>query len=397
MGPVLEQDRLNVTNKSRANLFSWRGQFTPEFVEYLLETFASDTHVVLDPFCGSGTVLQECATKDISASGFEINPAAYAMSKFFTFANVGIEERRGLIDSFSDNLGKLSNHCEDLPLFRPYPEYREKYKNLLDFAGDLFEQASSKQETLLAALTIFRAQDTKANGLITAVWNAFSALRKSLLSLPFTNSTISVELCDARHCHTGRNSNVDMVISSPPYINVLNYHQNYRAILEILGFDILKIARSEIGSNRKNRGNRFRTVVQYCLDMELALCSVANILRKNGKLVLVLGRESRVRGIPFSNSQIVQDMIECLGCFGKVGSYERAFVNRFGQVIKEDILVAERRQVTRFDENGRDIALSHLQHALAMCNKKVRSDIEDAIIAAPHIQPSPIFKYEEVI
>lgn len=397
MGPILEQDRLNVTKKSRTNLFSWRGQFTPEFVEYLLETFASEAHIVLDPFCGSGTVLQECVRREISASGFEINPAAYAMSKFFTFSNVHIEERRQLIDSLSKHLDKLPNYYEDLPLFKPSPKYREMYKNLLDFAKDLFKQTISKQETLLAVLMIFRAQDSKNNGLLSAVMNAFSILKSNLLSLPFANSNISVELCDARRCHTKLNSPVDMIITSPPYINVFNYHQNYRAILEILGFDILKIARSEIGSNRKNRGNRFRTVVQYCLDMKLSLYSLAKSFRKGGKLILVLGRESRVRGVPFENSQIARDIIECLGCFGKVSSYEREFINRYGQIIKEDILVTEQEQVAGFTESSRDIAISHLEHALAMCDKKVRNDIRDTIAMVPHIQPSTIFKCEEII
>ncbi len=56
---------------------------------------------------------------------------------------------------------------------------------------------------------------------------------------------------------------IDFVITSPPYINVFNYHQNYRQSAEILGWDLLKIAKSEIGSNRANRGNRFYTIIQF--------------------------------------------------------------------------------------------------------------------------------------
>ncbi|MCX6251878.1 MAG: DNA methyltransferase [Bacteroidetes bacterium] len=67
------QDRLDVKQKKRSNLFNWRGQFTPEFVEYLLEMFANPHSHVLDPFSGSGTVLQECARMNLQACGFEIN------------------------------------------------------------------------------------------------------------------------------------------------------------------------------------------------------------------------------------------------------------------------------------------------------------------------------------
>ena len=36
---------------------------------------------ILDPFAGSGTVLYECARKNISAYGIELNISAYLMSK----------------------------------------------------------------------------------------------------------------------------------------------------------------------------------------------------------------------------------------------------------------------------------------------------------------------------
>ena len=76
----LSQNKLDVLTKKRSNLFNWRGQFTPEFVEYILQTFTQKGDFVLDPFSGSGTVLQEAARLDLQATGIEINPAAYAMT-----------------------------------------------------------------------------------------------------------------------------------------------------------------------------------------------------------------------------------------------------------------------------------------------------------------------------
>lgn len=35
---VLEQNKLDVVHKHRSYYFNWKGQFTPEFVEYLLYT-----------------------------------------------------------------------------------------------------------------------------------------------------------------------------------------------------------------------------------------------------------------------------------------------------------------------------------------------------------------------
>ena len=37
---TLGRQKLDVTNKTRSNIFGWRGQFTPEFVRQGAESFA---------------------------------------------------------------------------------------------------------------------------------------------------------------------------------------------------------------------------------------------------------------------------------------------------------------------------------------------------------------------
>lgn len=53
----LPQGALNIDKRVRTNPFSWTGQFSPQLVEALLEIYAPDSGVVLDPFVGSGTRL----------------------------------------------------------------------------------------------------------------------------------------------------------------------------------------------------------------------------------------------------------------------------------------------------------------------------------------------------
>jgi len=51
--------KLNVVQKTRSHPFYWRGQFTPELVEYFLDIHADSNSLIADPFSGSGTVLLE--------------------------------------------------------------------------------------------------------------------------------------------------------------------------------------------------------------------------------------------------------------------------------------------------------------------------------------------------
>ncbi|MEM6830330.1 MAG: DNA methyltransferase, partial [Bacteroidota bacterium] len=94
----LIQEKLDVQQKKRSNIFNWRGQFTPEFVEYILDCANLQPNaLVADPFAGSGTVLIESAIKGYSSVGFEINPAAYQMASFYRYSILNLAQRHELL------------------------------------------------------------------------------------------------------------------------------------------------------------------------------------------------------------------------------------------------------------------------------------------------------------
>ncbi len=394
----LQSTRLNVENKTRSNLFSWRGQFTPQFVDYLLETYARPGQVVLDPFCGSGTVLQEATSRRLMAVGLEINPAAYAMAKFFSLSALSVGARKAIAGEANELLcNSLIRLPQDTPLFTESEDYRNRVSNLLRLATELLGGTDDKQTRLLLLLSLFRAESSKNGSLASVVSRSFQFVLEQLIQLPLTERPSVALLSDARNAHLHLDEEAHVIITSPPYINVFNYHQNYRAILELIGFDMLKVAHSEIGSNRKHRGNRFLTVIQYSLDIELAIKSFARALVPNGLLIMVLGRESRVRGVPFGNSDIVASIIERSGAFAKPKSHERVFTNRYGQSIYEDILVAQRIGLPDESEQARDIANASLLAALKNQAGDVQADIEEAIDLLDSVRPSPLFNKTALI
>ena len=181
------------------------------------------------------------------------------------------------------------------------------------------------------------------------------------------------------------------------YINVFNYHQNHRAIIEAFNYDILKVAHSEFGSNRKNRSNRLRTVVQYCLDMEQSIVSFWNALKPGGKMVLVVGRESNVRKTPFYNSKIVSQIIESSNGFGELFNLERSFTNKFGEDIREDILVTHKTESNIQDGNARQIAEESLKNAFNIAPYDVKPDFLEIFNSIDTVAASPIFNKKNII
>jgi len=394
---MLSQTKLNVIDKRRSNIFNWRGQFTPEFIEYLLDTFALTSYITFDPFCGSGTVLLESARKNLCSIGHEINPAAYAMARFITLSNLSYSNRQHLAAAAMSHVEPLIGSYSTLPLLEPKSDYREQYANLLHFAKELISRITVKNELVICLNALFDAESTGNGKLVQSIRKSFSGTIQKLYALPEADMKLSVGLCDARRSHEHLTDSIDLIITSPPYINVFNYHQNYRAIMELLGFDILKVAESEIGSNRKNRGNRFKTVIQYTLDMGETITSLVQCLKNNGILILIVGRESNVRGIPFSNSRILLELAESIGAFDKVVLHERAFINRFGKNIKEDIIVLRKNNQLLRKYAAHDIARSHLDKALSVASGDVADNIREAISTLESISPSPFLCKEGFI
>lgn len=397
MQAVLLQERLDVTQKSRANLFNWRGQFTPQLIEYLLSSYSNPGDIIADPFSGSGTVLLESIGKDLSCFGMEINPAAYVMSKFYAVSNFDVKVREDFLSCLEDKIFKLMQPHRTLSVLSGGASFRDQYKNLIQFTADLIPSLEAKLEKVVALNTLFICEGHKNCDLGTSVLVSLNQLKKFALSLPFTSRIISAHLGDARTVHLRCPVRPNLIITSPPYINVFNYHQNHRAILEAVGWDMLNVAQSEFGANRKNRGNRFKTVIQYCLDMEQALHSFWHCLEENGLLVLVIGRESNVRGLPFFNGQIVKEIIEGMSGFESVSDHERVFTNRFGEKIKEDIIVSRRLTTPPDKSAGKQVAIKHLDVALKSAPPDVKDDVLNAIADADAVIPSPLFAVRKAL
>jgi hypothetical protein len=228
----------------------------------------------------------------------------------------------------------------------------------------------------------------------TALVRGYTAVLKVLVELEPSNAAASCLLEDARASSLTSDS-VDAVITSPPYINVFNYHQNFRTAAEQLGWKPLQAARAEIGANRKFRQNRFLTVVQYAIDMHLSLLEMARVMRKSATAVLVVGKTSNVLRTPFQNGQLIKKLAVLGGAFLPVQELERVFVNRFGEQIREDIIVLKKqdRAIATLNQ-AKVIGIEALLDARAIAPPEARQTLTNAIEAASEVEPSPTFSID---
>lgn len=298
---ALPQERLDLVSRSRTSLFPWRGQFSPEFVELLVREFASPGDIIGDPFVGSGSTLFEAIRLGHGCYGAEINPSALLMAQTVHFTNLQPVERQEYLSAAYEILEADLPPDREPNLFSFLLENSPRYKGSTDVdclrAMAKAARGQPYVEIIVGNVITRYLSGNNRNG-STKLLGAFRTYEAIVESLPSVNSPCVVEAIDARHLSV-QDGALALVITSPPYINVFNYHQNNRGAMELMGWDLLNVARSEIGSNRKHRGNRFLTVIQYCLDMTSTLHELRRAVCQNGRVIVVIGRESNVRGVSF--------------------------------------------------------------------------------------------------
>jgi len=389
----IAQSELNIANKLRSNPLKWNGQFSPQLIQTLLKNYASAETILFDPFLGSGTILLEAGLAGISASGTEINPAAVALAQTYKFVNVPLPLRRYHLQDLFKQLQSLQDFQWGTNGHLAPQEIKSKLLTLSLTLNDRLQY--QLLETLIVLLDFYKP-DLSTSKLFT-IWKR---LKKLVLELPFSEQPIEVFHADSRQTPLS-SSSVNLVITSPPYINVFNYHQQYRASAEALNWDLLKIAQSEFGSNRKNRGNRFLTIIQFCLDITQTLRELARVCGLDSRMIFVVGRESTVRGTKFLNGAIVAELAHTVLDYNLILKQERVFLNRFGQNIYEDILhFSPPNSLPSADESlhrAREIAGAVLQAGYSAAPDKAQDDIKSALENLSTVEPSPIFNLERVM
>lgn len=391
---AMSQALLNIEEKLRSNPLPWNGQFSPQLIEALIKQYASSDTVLLDPFVGSGTVLYEAGLAGIKAYGVEINPAAIILSKIYTLINVAKKFRKEIIGQISTFL--VENFSETLPLFQreALAPRKDGKALLLEFLANINDPLQKNLFEAFIVLLDFYNHETSAKH-IFLTWNRVIRL---VTNLPYSAQKIEVFHADARRIPLPTQT-INLVITSPPYINVFNYHQRYRTSVEALQWNLLEVAKSEFGANRKHRSNRYLTVIQYALDIAQTFQEIGRLCMPDSRIIFIVGRESKVCGTPFYNGELVSEIArQTIGCELLIRQ-ERVFTNRFGQSIFEDILhFSPPLLPTASDvlENARNIALETLKSAYRFATPESKALIHAALEFPSHVLPSPYFDRAEV-
>lgn len=315
---TISRNDLNITEKTKTNPLPWNGQFNPQLVEILFSNYCRKDDIIFDPFLGSGTTIFEAGKLNLQSCGSEINYGAVCLASVYKFINIPLEKRKCILNRIESNFLFMEDCGKDF------------FKNLIAATTNAYELILLRSYIVL--LDFYKNNFTEKWTL-----SKWQKIKNLVLALPYSEKAIQITQEDVRFSKLSDNS-CSFVLTSPPYINVFNYHQQYRASVEFLNGSVLPAAKAEIGSNRKNRGNRYLTVIDYCEDMAKVFSEINRICKKDSHIIFVVGRESSVMKTPFYNGKIIAELA-CKVCGLKpLFRQERNFKNKFGKEIYEDIL-----------------------------------------------------------
>ncbi|AQT48146.1 hypothetical protein [Bartonella choladocola] len=314
--------------------------------------------VVLDPMAGSGMVLSQAARNGIAAIGIDIDPLAELISRVGSTSVDENEVRAGL--------EMLLDRCqsEKDQVYLPWIDEDIKTKNFIDFwfapkqkeqlrqlSFYLHAQPINVSEIVLSLLkvTLSRliitkepkaslARDTAHSRPHRTIhkndFNVFGAMRFSLNHLLRALDASSIKLNartyvgDARKLTVVKSNSVDCIVTSPPYLNAIDYMRGHRLSLVWLGYsldDLRKIRISEIGAEgalNDTISSKFSDIL-HNLGLDLLECKskymlaryfsdlirqtkeAYRVLKNNSKATYVIGN-STIRGIYIQNNKLLK-------------------------------------------------------------------------------------------
>lgn len=316
---------------------------------------------VLDPMMGSGTVLAVARANGHYAIGTDLDPLAVLLSKVWT-STIDSEYAR---NKALDVLLRAKKIFPNISSRNAYPKNSDKETQ--KFIRYWFDDYARRQLTALSC-SISGVRNAKIRDVL---WCAFSRLiiTKSVgasLAMdlshsrphkkyrrapakPFRRFMSAVETvianCPKRKSHFRgpatkiyrgdarslkiEDKSVDLVLTSPPYLNAIDYMRCSKFSLVWMGYSVSEIRNirgKSVGVERMNEKvandtgileiiqhlklspklkSRDQAILsQYITDMQNALSETSRVLKKSGRAVYVVG-ESTVRGTYIRNSKIV--------------------------------------------------------------------------------------------
>lgn len=335
-------------------------RMAPEIALTRLETLAEGQRV-LDPMSGSGMVLSQAARNGFESIGYDLDPLARMISRAGATRineDVARSELNKLVDACLTARRKKRNIVlewidsdEETSAFVDFWFYPKQKRQLRLLSYFLVVKPITKNKNILEILKIAlsrlivtkepkasMARDTAhSRPHKTISKNQFDIFAELPRSLSYVLSSLNCNgikrntktyLGDARNMFCTRSNSIDMIITSPPYLNAIDYMRGHRLSLVWFGYALSQlrtIRGSSIGSEKageRRSHELFMKIVReqrltsldsknlgmldrYFWDLVVQLEESFRVLKTGATATYVIGN-SNIRGRYVRNSELLK-------------------------------------------------------------------------------------------
>lgn len=339
--------------KRRKTVHPFPARMGDDIVDMAVSGLSPDS-LVLDPMCGSGTTLVRAVMAGHRAIGIDSDPLAVLVSKVACVRH----NREELAKMAADVVARAKKVADPaLPWAdretRDFIRFwfgRGQADEMAKLALAVMKTNGTAREALRVALSNLvirkrggasRSMDssrakprrTKDTASPFSPFSAFSGATARIVrgteGIP-VEGRVTVLNGDARDIPAVPDGTVDAVVTSPPYLNAVDYMRGHRLALVWLGFSVKELrairkksvgnpgkaekgadlalaSRMTRGSGRERLGDRDGSMTdRYALDLAASAVEIFRVLKPGGRVVQVVGNVT-IRGNPVRNDVIAEN------------------------------------------------------------------------------------------
>ena len=273
--------------------------------------------VVLDPMAGSGTVLRQASDLGHKAIGFDMDPLAVLMAQTWTtpIDNAFVADLAAKVvaevkctDRFAP-LPWIDNHAETYEFTKFW--FAEPQRADLRRFSYVLSQLPTEGEAEVAAANVLRlalsrliitkkrgaslawdVSHSRPHKVTNAVdYNVIPEFENSVKQICKTLATnqpkgnVRSLLGDARSLTSIDTGEVDIVLTSPPYLNAIDYMRGHRLSLVWLGYSLDKLRTVRSNSIGAERGPNEVEAIKWHQEIQDAMAAVTKLPRRHALMI----------------------------------------------------------------------------------------------------------------